>query len=62
MFHLDDAPTVKNHNLFQPCKTDKKKKDVTLMATVSSKNMRKVLWLKEGTDKVLVVSKRGQGH
>lgn len=32
------------------------------MATVSSKNMRKVLWLKEGTDKVLVVSKRGQGH
>lgn len=32
------------------------------MATVSSKNMRKVLWLKEGTDKVLVVLKRGQGH
>lgn len=26
MFHLDDAPTVKNHNLFQPCKTDKKKR------------------------------------
>lgn len=60
MPQLKGTTYLEDQNLFQPCKADKK--DVIIMAKVSSKNMPKVLWLEEGTDKVLVVLKTGQGH